>query len=68
MNARFGIELPVTLPSAEDVNAAIEGDAENPKGVGVTPQAERTDKGKKVLSDGITNTLLKAEQSKLQQQ
>ena len=68
LNARFGIELPVTLPSAEDVNAAIEGDAENPKGVGVTPQAERTDKGKKVLSDGITNTLLKAEQSKLQQQ
>ena len=68
LNARFGIELPVTLPNAEDVNAAIAGDAKNPPGTGVTPQAERTPEGKKALSDSITNTLtrIKEEQSKLQ--
>ena len=69
LNARFGIELPVTLPSAEDVNAAIAGDAQTPPGIGVTPQAERTPEGRKSLTDDIKKqrTRITEEQSKLNQ-
>ena len=69
MAERFpGINLPDILSNFKPVTAAIRSDTQNDPGIGVTAQAERTDKAKKSLVDVIRNTRtkIKEEQSKLQ--
>lgn len=60
LNARFGIELPDTLPNAEAVNTVIAGGAKPPPGVGLrtTPSPD--------LAAKIKKTDLEIQQSKLQ--